>query len=295
VLPLAGGISWGGITIEGQEPPGGASSIQADMRAATPGYFETMRVPLLGGRYFDEHDTKDSAEVVVVDENMARTYWRGTDPVGKRLKMGAADSKNPWMTVVGVVANVKQYALDTDSRVALYVPQAQMKMPAGTMYLVARTPDASGVAAAVKKEAQALDANAPVYDVKTMEQILSESLARRRFAMFALGLFAFAAMVLAAVGIYGVISYSVAQRTRDVLALVIRQGMLLAAVGIVLGLAGAAGLTRVMASLLFGVSATDPLTFAAITLLLAAVVLLACYVPARRAAKVDPTVALRYE
>jgi ABC-type antimicrobial peptide transport system permease subunit len=210
------------------------------------------------------------------------------------------------LTVVGVVANVKQYALDTDSRVALYVPQQQE--PNSTMYVVARTSDPTGTAAAVTKEVRALDPNVPIYEVKTMEQRLSESLARRRFAMLALGLFALVAMLLAAVGIYGVMSYTVTQRTReigirvalgaqtrDVLKLVIGQGMLLALIGVAIGLVAALALTRVMSGLLYGVSATDPATFMGIGVLLAVVALAACYIPARRAMKVDPMVALRYE
>jgi predicted permease len=306
ILPLGGGISWGGITIEGYQPAAGQSSIQADQRVASDGYFETMKIPLVKGRFFDEHDTKDSQKVIVIDENMARTYWPDADPIGKRLKPGGPSSTQPWFTIVGVVGNVKQYALDTDSRVALYVPQAQE--PESNMYLVARTSDPAGTAAAVTKEVHALDPNVPVYEVKTMEQLLSDSLARRRFAVVALGLFALVAMILAAVGIYGVISYSVTQRTReigirmalgaergDVLRLIVRQGMLLAVVGVGLGLAGALGVTRLMESLLFGVGATDPLTFTGIAVLLGIVALIACYIPARRATKVDPMVALRYE
>ena len=307
ILPLGGGIGWGSITIEGYVPTTGQEAIQSDQRIAGPGYFETMRVPLLRGRLFDERDAEDSTPVAIIDENMARTYWPGTDPVGRRLKSGSADDDTPWMTVVGVVGNVKQYALDADSRVTFYAPHTQR--PSGTMYVVARTSgDAEGLAPAVVREARAIEPNVPVFDVKTMERRLSESLARRRFAMLALGLFALVAMLLAAVGIYGVMSYSVAQRTReigvrvalgarsrDVLGLVLRRGMILTLVGIGAGLAGAFALTRLMGSLLFGVSATDPLTYAAIALLLAAAALLACFIPARRATKVDPMMALRYE
>jgi ABC-type antimicrobial peptide transport system permease subunit len=223
------------------------------------------------------------------------------------LKFGGPNSGAPWMTVVGVVANVKQYALDTDSRVTLYTPHLQS--PDHTMYVVARTKnDPLGVAAAVTREARAMDPNSPVFDVKTMDQLLSDSLARRRFSMLALGLFALVAMTLAAVGIYGVISYAVAQRTReigvrvalgaqsrDVLALVLKQGMSMALVGVGLGLVAAFALTRVMSGLLFGVNATDALTFVVVPLSLTAVALVACLVPARRAAKVDPMIALRYE
>jgi predicted permease len=306
-LPLTGGIGWGSITIEGYDASSGQSMIQSDLRNASVGYFETMKIPLIRGRFFTEQDTKESAQVVIVDENMARTYWPNADPIGKRLKFGGPQSKAPWMAVVGVVANVKHYALDTDSRVALYTPHLQSG--AGSLVVVVRTStDPAGLTAAITREARAIDPNLPIFDVKTMEQWLSDSLARRRFAMLMLGLFAVVAMLLAAVGVYGVMSYTVAQRTReigvrvalgaqtlDVLRLVVRQGMSLAGLGVGIGLLAAIGATRLMAGLLFGVRAADPITFVAIALILTLVALLACLLPARRATKVDPMVALRNE
>jgi predicted permease len=306
-LPLTGGIGWGSITIEGYDASSGQSMIQADGRNASVGYFETMKIPLIRGRFFTEQDTKESAQVVIVDENMARTYWPKADPIGKRLKFGGPQSKAPWMTVVGVVANVKHYALDADSRVALYTPHLQSG--AGSLVAVVRTAtDPAGLAAAITREARAIDPNLPIFDVKTMEQWLSDSLARRRFAMLMLGLFASVAMLLAAVGVYGVMSYTVAQRTReigvrvalgaqtrDVLRLVVRQGMSLAGLGVGIGLVAAIGAARLMAGLLFGVRAADPITFVAIASLLAFVALLACLLPARRATKVDPMIALHHE
>jgi ABC-type lipoprotein release transport system permease subunit len=223
------------------------------------------------------------------------------------LKQGGINSKAPWLTIVGVVANVKQYALDTNSRVAFYSPHEQV--PAGGMYVAVRTTgDPRRLAAAITDEARAMDANVPVFDVKTMQQRLSESLARRRFAMLALGLFAVVAMLLAAVGIYGVMSYTVTQRTREigirmalgatrgnVSWLILREVVMLALVGLIVGLPAAYGLGRVTESLLFGVTASDPLVFVAAGLLLSVATLVGGYLPARKAASIDPLTALRYE
>ena len=307
ILPLSGSIGWGSIAIEGYQASAGQAMIQADLRTASPGYFETMRIPLIKGRFFNEQDTKDSQPVVVVDENMARNYWPNADPIGRRLKTGRADSKDPWMTVVGVVGNVKQYDLESESRVALYFSAEQF--PSGTMYLAARTSVVpSSLTSTIAGEARSMDPNIPVFEVKTMDQRLSESLARRRFSMLSLGLFAGFALLLAVIGIYGVTSYSVAQRTSelgirlalgarsvDVLRLILADGLKLAAMGISVGVVISFAVTRLLSSLLFGVGATDLLTFGALSALLIVVALLACYLPARRATKVDPLDALRYE
>ena len=303
-LPLSGGIGWGGISIEGYQPSAGQDLIQSDARVAGVGYFETMGIPLISGRFFDQHDTEDSLQVIVIDEHMARNYWPNANPLGGRIKFG---SDNPWMTVVGVVGNVKQYDLESESRVTMYLPAAQAG--GGTMYLVARTNVAPlSLAGTIGSYAHSMDPNIPIFDVKTMEQRLSESLARRRFAMLALGVFAGFALLLAVIGIYGVISYSVAQRTNelgirlalgarhvDVLRLVLSAGFKLALIGIGVGLVLSFAVTRFLSSLLFGVRATDLFTFSALSILLVVVSLLACYLPARRATKVDPLVALRYE
>jgi len=305
-LPLSGGIGWGGITIDGYQASADQEAIQSDVRVAGVGYFETMNVPLVKGRLFDEHDTKDSAQVIVIDEHMARSYWPNSNPIGGRIKFGR-DEKTPWMTIVGVVGSVKQYDLENESRVTFYLPVWQAM--GGTMYLVARTNIApASVAATIASQVRSMDPNVPIFDVKTMDQRLSESLARRRFAMLALGMFAGFALLLAIIGIYGVISYSVAQRTNelgirlalgarqiDVLRLVLSSGFKLALIGIGLGLILAFAVTRFLSSLLFGVRATDLFTFGALSILLVVVSLIACYLPARRATKVDPLVALRYE
>ena len=307
ILPLDGGISWGGITIEDYDPATGQSAIQADQRIASAGYFETMKIPLIQGRFFNEQERKESLRVAIIDENMARTYWPNGSAVGKRLKLGSGTNNNPWLTVVGVVANVKQYGLDTDSRVAFYTPHSQV--PAGTMYLTMRTRvNPADLANAVVKEVRALEPNVLTYDVKTMTQWLSGSLARRRFAMLALGLFAGAAILLAAVGIYGLISYTMAQRTReigvrvalgaqrrDVLSLVIRQAVNLGLIGTAMGLVGCLAVTRLVASLLYRISPSDPWTLAGASMLLVSVTILASWLPAHRAAKIDPIHALRYE
>jgi predicted permease len=246
---------------------------------------------------------------VIVDEHMAGQLWPGVDPVGKRIRTGGFDvtANTPWMTVVGVVGRVKQDALDADSRMAIY--RAHTQTPGRAMTVVLRSgSDPAALTSAVTKQIRDIDKDLPLYNVRTMEQRVDESLARRRFSMLLLTLFACLALGLAAIGIYGVIAFLVSQSTREVgirmalgatpreiLMLIVRQGMFVTVIGVVAGLAGAFMLTRLMNTLLFGVHATDPLTFAAIAATLGLVALLASYVPARRAARVDPMVSLRSE
>jgi len=302
VLPLTGGVGWGGINVEGYQPEPG-HELQVDQRAASTDYFRAMKIPLLKGRYFDDHDTSDGQQVAIIDEQFAQRFWPRDNPIGRHLWF---DPKKP-MTIVGVVGMVKQYGLDSGSKIVAYFPHQQAID--GWMYLVARTSsNPADLANAMVREIHAVDAGVPVFDIRTMQERLYDSLARQRFATAMLGAFAAFALLLAAVGVYGVISYLVTQSTHDIglrlalgaqpgdiLGLVVRQGMALAVVGIAAGLIGSVALTRLMSSLLFGVSATDALTFGAVAVILAAVVCAATVIPARRATGVDPMVALREE
>jgi predicted permease len=309
-LPLSQMMSWGPITVEGRATPAGEKFINADIRIAGGDYFRAMNIPLIKGRLFSHDiDTRTSPRVVLVDERMAEQLWPGQDPVGKRIRTGGFDvtPDTPWMTVVGVVGAIKQDALDADSRIAFYRFQGQT--PSRAMNVVVRSvSDPAALATAVTDRIRALDPDLPIYKMRTMGERVASSLAERRFSMLLLALFAVLALGLAAIGVYGVMSYVVSQSTRelgvrlalgaapgDVLLLVVRQGMVVAAAGIALGVAGAFVLTRYMRALLFGVNAGDPVTFALIALTLTVVAFIACYVPGLRAAKIDPIVSLRAE
>jgi predicted permease len=297
-------FAWQPITVEGYVSNTGPNSIISNTRIVSPGYFRTMAIPLVKGRYFDEHDTKGKAEAVIVDEAMAARFWPNQDPIGKRLTRGTNES---WQTVVGVISDAKQFSREDEPPITVYFPFEQYVTR--NMYLLARTSsEPSAMVSAVTREIQALDPELSVFDVKTMDQRLYESLARRRFSMLLLGAFSAVALVLGAIGLYGVMAYWVNQRTHEIgirMALgaqpgsiqrfVIGQTLVLAALGIAAGVAGAFALTRIMSSMLFGVSATDWGTFLITPLLLGGVALLAGYLPARRAARVDPIVALRVD
>ena len=309
-LPLSQMMAWGPITVEGRTAPEGEKFINADIRIVGGEYFKAMDIPLIQGRLFSQElDTRTSPRVVIIDERMARQFWPGENPIGRRIRTGGFDvtPDTPWMTIVGVVNSVKQDALDAESRIAYYRFQGQT--PSRALNVVVRSAtEPAGLTGAVTSEIRALDPDLPIYKMRTMEERVEASLAERRFSMLLLTLFAVLALGLAAIGIYGVMSYLVSQGTRelgirlalgaaprDLLLLVVRQGMSIAVVGMVLGLAGAFALTRFMRTLLYGVQASDPVTFAAIAATLTLVALVACYVPARRAARIDPIVSLRTE
>ena len=302
-LPLTGAVGWGGINVEGYHPAPG-QELQVDIRVASTDYFKTMGIALLKGRFFSEHDTLESQPVVIIDAKFAQRFWPHDNPIGKHLWF---DKPEKPFTIAGVVDVVKQYGLDNEGKIAVYFPHEQWSW--NGMYLVARTSsDPAALTASITREIHAVEPNAVVFEVRTMEQRVHDSLARQRFAATMLGAFAAFALLLAAVGVYGVLSYLVSQNRRDIgvrvalgaqpaaiVALIVRHGMGLAAIGIVAGLIGAAALTRVMSSLLFGVTATDALTFASVCVILAAVAFVATVIPARRATRVDPMLVLREE
>ncbi|HEV7904427.1 MAG TPA: ABC transporter permease, partial [Pyrinomonadaceae bacterium] len=311
-VPLTGMTS-NGLTLEGRQAEPNVSW-NAVHRQISPGYFQALGLALRQGRQFDERDDERAMPVAVVNETMARQFWPGEEALGKRFKVGSAEGANPWLTVVGVAEDVRQMGVDAPVKAEMFVPyrQAGQAAPYALFVprdLVIRTTNApSSLVPAVRQAIREVDPNQPVANVRTLDEVLGRVTAQRSLGMQLLTAFAALGLLLAALGIYGVLSYFVVQhtpeigvrmalgaQTADVLKLVIGKGMRLALAGVVAGLFGALLLTRLMRSLLFGVSAIDPLTFAGVAALLVLVAFLACYIPARRATKVDPMVALRYE
>jgi putative ABC transport system permease protein len=306
-LPLAGQGGSGTTTVDTQEVPIGQTTPEADWRPITPGYFEAMQIPLLSGRYFSESDIDTAAPVAIVDDTFARAYWPHESAVGKRVHLGGMGSRAPWMMIVGVVGHVHYRELEAPARVQLYWPEDQR--PYNTMSLAIRTAqDPLALMQGVKDQVQAVDPDQPVYQVRTISQLKSEWVSRRFLTLLLVGLFAAFALVLAAIGIFGVMAHSVARRTheigirltlganrQDVMRMIIGQGAALTGIGLTVGFIASLALTRLMSAVLYGVSVTDPVTFAAVGILLMIVAMAACYVPARRAMRVDPIVALRYE
>ena len=293
------------FTIEGRPRTLEMENIEVPLDAVTPDYFRVMGIPLLRGRTFTEQDARDGPQVAIINENMARRFWPDEDPVGKRFKYGGPESEAPWNTIVGVVGDMRRTGYDAPVRYETFRPYTQRAV--GQMTVVVRTTrEPLTLAPSVREVVRSIDPELPVFQVSSMDERLAAMVAQRRFSMTLLGVFAALALVLGLVGVYGVTSYLVAQRTREfglrialgadparVVRLVVGQGMLVAGIGVALGLAGALALTRLMASLLYDVSPTDFATLAAVTALLVMATLLANYVPARRAARADPLAALR--
>lgn len=304
-LPMSSvAFAWEPITIEGYVPRTAQDTIISNVRIVSPDYFRTMSVPLVEGRLFTERDRKGEPETTIVNEALAERFWPNESPIGKRMQRGKGGS---WRTVVGVIKDAKQFSAEKEPPITAYYPFEQIL--ARSMYLVVRTTsDPAQMVTTITKEIQAYDAEMPVYDLSTMDERLYDSLSRRRFSMILLGVFAMIASILAAIGIYGVLAYSVNQRTheigirlalgaqpRQILRLVVRQALMLVSVGISIGLAGAFVLMRIISSLLYGVSVTDPFTFVITPIMLGAIALMASFIPARRAAKTDPILALRQD
>jgi putative ABC transport system permease protein len=311
-LPLSGADASLNFTVENRPVVASAEQPRAKYRAASADYFQAMGIPLVKGRYFERTDGEKTAGVVLINNTMARRFWPNEDPIGKRMKAGFDNSQ--WCTIVGIIGDVKHTGLDADINAEMYyqylqVPTALMSFVEGTMTLVLRTnADPASMTAAARNEVRKLDGDLAVFNVKTMDDLVAGSLAQPRFRTMLLGTFAAVALMLAAIGLYGVIAYSVTQRINemgvrmalgaqksDVLKLIVGQGVQLSAIGIGIGLAIALALMRVMSKLLFGVNATDPMTFFVTAAVLFVVALVASTIPAMRAMKLDPVVALRCE
>jgi putative ABC transport system permease protein len=300
-LPLAGGNSSRSFNVPGRE-----KGYDADIRVSTPGYFRAMGIPLLKGRDFSDSDIHSSLNIAIVNEVLARTVFPGQDPIGKQITNFGPDSLT--LQIVGVVGNVRHVGLDAEPHAEFYQLLGQAQWPSMFVAIRSATSDATSVTSAAQNVVWNVDKDVPLANIRTMHDLIANSVQRRRFSMLLLTMFAVVAMLLAATGLYGVMSYSVAQRTKEigirmalgarrpnVLALIVKQGMALVFAGIAAGTMLSLGMTRLISGMLFGITATDPLTFAGVAVLLATVAFLANYLPALRAASVDPMVALRYE
>ena len=309
VIPFGGGWSTSSFEIENLIVPPGQNGPWGDIRIASPEFFKALRIPLRRGRLFDEQDIQGAPRVTIIDDEFARKYFKGVDPIGKRITFGAAPGKqdSTWITIVGVVGHAAHEGLDAEPRIQYYFPVSQVGMRNMTV-AVRTTGNPTAALPALREAVHSIDPNLPLSSVNTLDKLVESSVGQRKLSMMLLGLFSAIAMVLASIGIYGVMSYSVAQRTRElgirmalgavrsrVLLLVVRQGMALAVAGVAIGLLGAFGLTRLLTNQLFGIRATDPSTFALVSALLVAIALIATLIPALRATRVDPVVALRDE
>jgi putative ABC transport system permease protein len=310
LLPLTGTIGDWSITLEGKPRVPGENP-NGDWQVVTPGYFESMRMKLVRGRFFADADNENAPLAAVINETMAKRYWPREDAIGKRFHIGTDD--RPWITVVGLIGQVRHNAVTETPRAEMYVPHAQWaaagaSAPRGMTFVLRTSGDPLAVLGYVRQTVRSLDPNLPLAEIQTLQHVADDSLSQARFTTILLALFAALALTLATIGIYGVISLLVTRRRQEIgirialgarpgsiLNMVVRRGMTLAGVGVLLGLAGAALLTRVLTSLLYGITRFDPVTFATVPAILAAVALLACLIPAGRAATVDPVIALREE
>ena len=308
-LPLSGASMNRGFRAEGRPEPKPDENITMDYQVVNEDYFRTMEVPVVRGRAFTKSDTETSERVIVINQTLARRYWPNEDPIGRRMAIGESSKETSWRTIVGVVGDMRHASLSESAVPTAFTVYTQDLESWPRMAFVVKTDiDPVALTSSVRSALTAIDPSQPVYAIEPMEKLVNDAIAPRRFVMSLIGLLALIALVLSAVGVYGVISFSVSERTHemgirmalgarkgDVLALVLGQSARIAAFGIVLGLIGAFALTRLLKALLFEVSPTDPITFASVAVLLGVVALIACYIPARRATKVDPVVALRYE
>jgi putative ABC transport system permease protein len=295
--------------IENQPVPPPGQRLVPNVRIVSEDYTRALNMKLIRGRLFDERDGTGTQAVALINETMAREFWRGEDPIGRRFTRGGPEEKPEWITVAGIVGNVHQAGLDVPARPEMYLPYQQQDFGYEPEYLAIRTSgDPMSVAEGARQQVWAVDKEQPVAGVMPMENLVEDNLAPRRIQASLLGSFAGLALLLAALGIYAVLSFVVTQRTQeigvrvalgaepgDVMRTVLSQGMKLFAVGATLGLAAALALARTLQHSLYGISASDPVSFGGVVILLAGVTALACYVPARRAMRVDPMVALRYE
>jgi putative ABC transport system permease protein len=295
------------FTVEDHAAADAQSSPEAIYRIVSESYFETAGIPLWQGRLFDVHDLPDSPPVALINREMARRHWPGEDPLGKRVKWGESRSDSPWMTVVGTVGDVCEDGLDKPPQPTVYMPLKQD--PLSVFFLAIRTEsDPASVMPAVRRALKEVHPKIPVYRLRRLDDIVLDSTWQLRYSMLLLGGLAAISLLLAVIGVYGVLSYAVTDRTQEigvrmalgatrpvVMRLVVRRGLRLVAMGVSIGLAAACALTRFLSALLFGISPLDPLTFALVALVLIASGVLACYVPALRASRVEPMTALRYE
>jgi putative ABC transport system permease protein len=308
-LPLSGSSMNRGFRVEGRPEPKADENVSMDYQVVSPGIFSTLEVPIMRGRGFTDADSENSERVIVINQTMARRYWPNEDPLGKRMAIGESSKDTSWRKIVGIVGDVRHASLsEAPVPGAFTVYRQDLESWPRMAFVIKASTDALSLTSAVRKELISVDPAQPVYGVEPLEKLLNTSVAQRRFIMLLIGSLSFIALALAMVGVYGVVSFSVSARTheigirmalgakaRDVLAMVLGQGMRLALLGIAIGLASAGAVTRLLSSLLFEVSATDPGTFSIVAILLGVIAAFACYIPARRATKVDPLQALRYE